>query len=375
MIDRLPYRATMPRMVDVPVDGTVMTCPACLTPNDKRFTIANTVTKHPGQGSRIALIARCAECGQIFHTRFHIEAQAIDVYYLQGEDVEGRQPLADADSSATTFELAIARYEEGMSLLGKGDFLAAYTRFSAAYAWLRNNDLGEQGRRFLAALLNNMGHALDKLRYPGNALKFHRLALDACDPDDYDNYGMILNNIGAAFLHLGELSQAQEFHQKAYELHAEHSQDRDLVRGSRSNLAFVHRSRAAYFANLPDLISAIGHARRAVDLDMQQDKEGDPPISQLLLGNLLASFASSALSAGDLRESRDAYAEAAQLHLHAGALRLALDEYQALSKTQRSLDQVDDAIESLRIADELEDRVRELAAPSVSLARVGDPNE
>lgn len=313
----------------------------------------------------------------MLYIRFHIEVQATDVYYLQGEDIGSRTPLPipDADPSATTFELALARYEEGMTLLGEREFLAAYVHLLAAYTWAKEHDLGEHGMRFLAALANNLGHALDNLRYPEEALKYHRLALDASDPADYDSYGMILNNIGYVLLHLGELAQAEEFHQNAYDLHVEHSQDSSIVDRTRSNLAFAHRARAASFASLADLRSAIEHARRAVALDMQQHDGSNPSISLLMLANLLVRTGASALSAGNLGESREAYSEAAQLHLRAGALRLALDDYQTLAKTQRKLGQIDDAIESLRIADELEDRVRELAAPSVSIAKVGETNE
>lgn len=342
------------------MDGTVVTCPQCLTLNDKKHAIANTFAKlPPGPGNKPVLLGRCTACDMQLLIHIRTEAKAADIYYLNGEDYINRPALPEASEPINTFEASLERYQKGISNYEKGEYEAAYASLIPAYRWAVKQNFDMHGRLFVSVLANTIGESLRKLRYPEEALAFINSALEFCDPSDYENYGTILNNIGGAYLHLGNLDLAETYHREAFELHRGKSRNTVLIGRSRSNLCFVYRAQAASHASKDDLDSATTYARRSFELEEQLVDAEEAKISIILLGNLLMKTANKNAIIGQLAASIDAYREAAALHVRAGLRRLALDDYSAIAKMQRELGLVDDAVETLDLIEELADEIEQ----------------
>ena len=342
------------------MDGTVVTCPQCLTQNDKKFAIADMFAKVPrGRGIRSALLGHCTTCGMQLVIRISVEAKAPDIYYLNGEDYVDRPALPEISESINTLEASLENYQKGLSSYEKGEYAEAYVSLMSAYTWAVRQTFDKRGRLFVSALANLIGESLEKLRHPEEALPFVNRALEFCDPLDYENYGTILNNIGGVYLHLGKLDLAEKYHREAYELHNGRSRNTRLTGLSRFNLSFVYRALAAWHASKDDLGSATSYARSSLELDEQSDDPEKARISIALLSNLLILQANQDATTGQLAASIYLYREAAALHVRAGLKDLALDDYSALVRIQRELGLIDDAVETLGLIEELSDQIEQ----------------
>jgi tetratricopeptide (TPR) repeat protein len=357
------------------IEGTVVNCPRCLTPNDKKRTLAEALVKLPSGGKRSVIVARCVACDMQILLTMTIQAMASDVYYLNNEQSEERSELPELSDSVSTIAAAFEQYQEGLAHYQSEEYTSAYSCLSAAYEWAARQELDRDGRLFVGALANNIGQALGKLHYHEKALEYFHSGLEICDRSDAENYGIILNNIGAAYLHLGRLDLAEQYHGDAYRLHAENQHDSpSFVGQSLINLVFTYEAQAASYADQSDLNMAVAYARKAVELSFKSEDDQQVRIANAMLATLSSQKGSEAFAAGRLEESVSSYDEAAHLHSKVGAALLEIDDYDGLARAQRELGRVDDYVETLRLIEELKDRARYSSGTSLSVHQI-PPND
>lgn len=305
------------------------------------------------------------------YLQVQIEADAADVYFLGGGGLADPVELPELDDiQVATLDSCLETYSRAVSQYEQGEYLAAYATFISICNWAAGRAPEGELRKLLSAAANNAGHSAEKVGHSELALRCFMNALEASDPEDYDDHGKILGNIGGAYLHLGEFELAERFHSEAYLIHASNSSDTSLVSASHSNLSFVFRAQAARYATNGEVTTAIVKARRAVALEEEYSAEGGGlNLSLTILANLLARKSHELHEAGSLSASEKVYSEAVHLYLRANAGQLALDGYTSLALMRRKLGLIEDAIEALRIVEELKET---LARERSAIAEAGN---
>lgn len=341
----------------VPVQGALLTCPRCFAESDKTQSIEHMRSQmNSGRpDKRSALVARCIGCDLpilvVSHADGRVEALDSDPYDDATEDGVSSNQIAAAPG-AKTDDAATSRYEEGQKLFENGNYRDAFAYWRAAHDWL---SMRPDSTEIVSALLSNMGMALSRLHSPEDALSCFQGALSAMDENDSPPaYATVLNNIGGAYLHLGRMDEAEEYHRRAYELHVSKGSDKGLVARERHNLAFVYATIASRRFRVKELDTAIESVRRATDLYDGPDLAEQGSLYFLMLGNLLRRKGDEAKAQLDFDGALVHYEEALQYHETAKAHeQLRLQCADRLSGVNRELGRIDQALDTMQKSDEL----------------------
>jgi tetratricopeptide (TPR) repeat protein len=338
-----------------------------LTESDKSATIAQARMQQTlGTAKKVCIVVRCVGC------EFEIplilsDKRAVGVLKLDPyNDVKPAAVEIDripAVPVALNDDDAYDRYSKGLAAFQQEDYERAYAFWRAAYGWYAGRP---EGTLPAPALLSNMGMALSRLNAPERALECFHAVLRTMDPAaDRGMYATVLNNIGAAYLHLGRMDQAEEYHRRAYECHLEHgSSDPALVARDRHNLAFTYAKLVTREVSSGDLEAAVRHARQAVGLFHADELRTEARAYCLMLGNVERRQGDAAAKANRTSEAIAHYREAMTIHEQAGAASevLALD-YSRLAQVQRSVGLLNEALLTLQRLDELLEEVGRRRVP------------
>jgi tetratricopeptide (TPR) repeat protein len=152
----------------------------------------------------------------------------------------------------------------GNELFKSGDFEKAYRAWGEAALWYRQ-DASQQ--RTAHAFFSNAGMSLVRLNLNARAISCFQSALAGIrEEDDPEGYATILNNIGAAFLHIGHWDEAERYHRDAYEVHLCHGAQGELLDRERMNLAYTYARRARISYKSADVDLSESYARNAAAL-------------------------------------------------------------------------------------------------------------
>ncbi|MBC8264102.1 MAG: tetratricopeptide repeat protein [Anaerolineales bacterium] len=341
----------------ISVRGSFLTCPRCFAENDKTSSIEQmrSQMRSGRPDERAALVARCIGCDlEILVVAYgdgRVEAVDISPYDDVQEEAISPDEIPAAPGPKTNEE-AISRYEEGLKQFGEGNYQEAYTYWRAAHDWfsIRPDSLG-----MASGLLSNMGMALSRLHNPTEALTCFERALSGMDQDESpEGYAIVLNNIGGAYLHLGRMVEAEEYHRRAYELHVSKGSEEGLVARERHNLAFAYGKIASQCLRAEELDKAIESVRQAAALYDEPALVKHGSLYFLMLGNLLRRKGDQVRAQLDLEAALGLYQEALHYHETAKAHELlALQDSDRLSEVNRELGRIDQALETMQKSDEL----------------------
>lgn len=316
----------------------LVTCPRCLSENDKTSLVTQTLARTATERQKkVMVIAQCGGCA------LEVPLMLVDDGQVEVVDVDPYRDVEEVDldlsdlppvPAVVSAEQAERTTQEGNDAFTREDYPQAYSSWRAAREWHASRP---EARRTAAALLSNMGMALNRMHAPSAAISCFEEALRDMNPSENpDHYATVLNNIGAAYLHLGRMKRAVEFHRRAYEVHLQYPSDTTLLARERSNLAFTHAKDASRRMEAKDIDAAIDAARRAVALYEGSASGLESRTYQALLGSLLKKKADSSSLRKQWSEAIGLYSEAAVVHERGGvAAELLLADYDAMARAQQ----------------------------------------
>lgn len=354
----------------IPSQGFVLICPRCLTENDKSDLIRQT-GRQIRRTTNVLVVARCAGCELEMPLKLtlpegNIETVDVDPYRDVAAVTIGSEEIPFVEEPRTEAEANHA-YQNGEAAFEREDYLQAYACWRAAREWHETRSEGWIN----AAILSNMGMALSRLRAPTMALPCFEDALHIMDMQvDSDAYATVLNNVGFAYVHLGQMREAEKYHRRAYELRRECGSSETLIARDRHNLAFTYAKLASRNAVSGELDMAIRSARQAVALYDEQDFTSDGRSYIVMLGNLLRRNGDVAVRADRPVEAIELYREALAVHEQAGInAELLVAGYDRLAHLERDLGLLDQSLLTMQRSDALAERVMHKSAPLVLMKK------
>jgi len=341
----------------IPVKGALLTCPRCFAENDKSTSIERmrSEMKSGRRDQQGTLVARCIACDVEILVVCHGDGRTDVVDISPYEDVQEEAISPNeipAAPSPKTDDQATSSYEEGLKHFRDGHYQEAYAYWRAAYDWfcIRPDSSG-----MASGLLSNVGMALSRLQNPCEALCYFERALSGMDQDESpEAYATVLNNIGGAYLHLGRMDQAEEYHRRAYELHVSKGSEEGLLARERHNLAFTYAKMAWRRLRSKELDKAIESVRHAAALYDEPALVAQGRLYFLMLGNLLRRKGDQIRAQLNFEGALGYYQEAFHYHERAEADELlVLQDSNRLSEVNRELGRIDQALETMEKSDEL----------------------
>ena len=338
----------------VPINGGRVPCERCLTESDKSETILRMLVQAPQSAS--VLVVRCVGCATeivlMISSPDTIQAIKNDPYQdvrPSRVDTQRIQSAPDAIDESDAF----SHYEAGAKAFEKGECEQAYALWRSAFQWYAASP---DAKVIAPSLLANMGMALSGLGDPEGALQCFHDALCKMNPSDDSNaYATVLNNIGASYLHLGQMAQAEDWHRQAYECHLQHADTSNpiLAERERDNLAFTYARLAKSHATGGNLGEAVRYARKAHDLYPGELASSQGKVFYIILGNLLCRHAEMIRSAdANMAVSTLMKAILAYEDCKAGP-ELLVTAYRAIADVQRKAGRIEDAMATLQRVDDL----------------------
>ncbi|MCX5643468.1 MAG: tetratricopeptide repeat protein [Phycisphaerae bacterium] len=219
-------------VADIAVARTILTCPNCLTENDKSTLIGPVLAEARRQRSRgkALLVARCIGCqfplpievhkdGRVEHLDLDSDVQAEEYQAPLDEVPEVDIPMNEKQANTA--------YRKGLRYFKDNNYPCAYAHWKAAHRWFSRKQTAKQ---MTSALMSNMGMALGNMHdYARALICFENALLDMDQDRDPDAYATIVNNIGGTHLKLGNMREAEEYHKRAYELHLSQGADKSAL--------------------------------------------------------------------------------------------------------------------------------------------------
>jgi tetratricopeptide (TPR) repeat protein len=320
-----------------------------------------------------ALVANCIGCkAQMLIT---LTSDGSAEYVPINDDEESdkndvqEQVESDAVNDAANEEEAFAQYERGSKCFEDKAFIDAFAYWRSAYKWFSMNSTD---LLLIAGMLNNMGMVKSRLGTPTEALCCYEQALELLSGEEEHKdgvYATVLNNIGGAYLHIGDLVKAEEFHRRAYELHLNNPSDPNLTKRERENLVFVYKKISALNFKNADYRNAINHEKLCVEIYERAGDIDNLKFHYLRIGNLFRRLGRSEKLSTNFELVLKTYQEALNYHQKADANPLiCLEDLKLISEIYRNLGRIEGSIAAMQKIEVISSKLTpEEIIPSVSL--------
>lgn len=353
----------------MPVREDHLACQHCFADNDKTHLIEKMRAQLENDAKSV-LMARCIACKMEFMILIDAKGQCELVDINPYEELEQKKlnldkipnlPIAKNDAEA------LSMFQEGIKHFENQNYPSAYASWRAAQEWFLKQP---QSKAESCALLSNIGIALDRMGDTKEAISCYESALLMMNQNEKpDEYATVLNNLGAAYLHLGRMSDAEKYHKQAYELHVQHGKDEALLLRERDNLAFTYAKIGSQYFRLDDLENSVRATRSAAALfDVGQSAATQGALHYLRLGNLLLRKGEQLIQRLDFSAALGCFEEALLSHEIAKAPELViLRDANCLSEVYRKLGDIDKALDAMQKVEELRETLKKMQTPSLTV--------
>ena len=299
----------------------IFTCENCYTKNDKSMSVIQMITRLKKNNDKEGvLMGVCIGCEEqlliLVDSNYNAELISLDEDASQYQLLDDQdEKLIEFDSSKTETE-AENNIDIGQKAFMEENYEKAYNYWKKACNWYEQHLPQSE---LVTILLNNLGMARSRLKQPQKALEYFLKVLPLVDKKNTAIFATVLNNIGAAYLHLGDFDNAEEYHYRAFEEHLKNTTDEQLLQREKNNIIFVYIKRIHQFIVEEKYFDAIVYEDKCIDIYKKINEEAPSNFHTLRKGNHFYNLGDQEFQKGNLEIARDYLLKALEFHKMAKA--------------------------------------------------------